>query len=354
MAGRRGAACGGRMAGRRGAEVCGGRMARAGGEWRDAARDAADPPFRPGACASTRRAATGGGRSAAAGGPARPGAARRGQRGPDRPSARPQAPRPSPRCSPRGPPLSSRHAPLPHDRLDRHRPRQVPGHAGPDRSARSGRTASPATGGSRCWTRRPADGQREARRAADRHPADGLRGRRPPRARLPGRHARRGGRGAHGRGSGIFYGLERAVHHLAGPFDEALSGFAGTALRLVEMADPGTGVDRADLGARSRSRTPRRCGSWRRPAGATEPLDQRRFRMTLGIDGVRPYAEDAWLGGRARGHGRGAAGRQRRALRDHDPRPGQGGARLRHAGLPGRPRGELETTEPLPSGSGRR
>ena len=46
----------------------------------------------------------------------------------------------------------------------------------------------------------------------------------------------------------LFFGRPRAVHHLAGPFDAALSDWAGAPLHLVELAEPGDGVDRAELG----------------------------------------------------------------------------------------------------------
>ena len=152
-------------------------------------------------------------------------------------------------------------------------------------------------------------------------------------------------------GSGIFYGLERAVHHLAGPFDEALSAFAGTALRLVEMADPGTGVDRAEAGATVSLADTASLRELAAVGGREDPLDQRRFRMTLGIDGVRPYAEDAWLGkdvvvGTAVVRPGGNVGRCATTTRDPDTAE----VDFDTLGCLAATRGEMVTTEPLPLG----
>lgn len=152
-------------------------------------------------------------------------------------------------------------------------------------------------------------------------------------------------------GSGIFYGLERAVHHLAGPFDEAISAFAGTALRLVELADPGNGVDRADLGGTISLADTASLQELAAVGGREEPLDQRRFRMTLGIDGVAPYAEDAWLGrdvgvGTAVVRPGGNVGRCATTTRDPDTAEPDFDTLRCLADT----RGDMETTEPLPLG----
>jgi uncharacterized protein YcbX len=152
-------------------------------------------------------------------------------------------------------------------------------------------------------------------------------------------------------GSGIFYGLERAVHHLAGPFDEALSAFAGTPLHLVEMAQPGTGVDRGDRGATVSLADTASLRELAALGGQHDPLDQRRFRMTIGIDGVAPYAEDAWLGkdvrlGAAVVRPGGNVGRCATTTRDPDTAE----IDFDTLGCLAQTRGELETTEPLPLG----
>jgi uncharacterized protein YcbX len=152
-------------------------------------------------------------------------------------------------------------------------------------------------------------------------------------------------------GSGIFYGLERAVHHLAGPFDEALSGFAGMALHLVEMAEPGTGVDRGDMGATISLADTASLRELAALGGQHDPLDQRRFRMTIGIDGVAPYAEDAWLGkdvglGAAVVRPAGNVGRCATTTRDPDTAE----IDFDTLGCLAQTRGEMASTEPLPLG----
>ena len=79
-----------------------------------------------------------------------------------------------------------------------------------------------------------------------------------------------------------------------GPWAGALSAFAGRPLRLLYAEPPGGSVDRpfgpvsivseaslAELGRR---------------AGLGRPVDGRRFRMLMGIDGCAPHEEDSWCG----------------------------------------------------------
>ena len=79
-----------------------------------------------------------------------------------------------------------------------------------------------------------------------------------------------------------------------GPWSSALSGFAGRPLRLLYAEPPGGSVDRpfgpvsmvseaslAELGRR---------------AGRDGPVDGRRFRMLIGIEGCGPHEEDTWCG----------------------------------------------------------
>jgi uncharacterized protein len=147
-----------------------------------------------------------------------------------------------------------------------------------------------------------------------------------------------------------FFGLTLHGRPVAGPFSAALSEHAGTPLRLVAAPPERSGVDRGRDGAvtlLSRASLER----LRAESGAARPVDHRRFRMTLGVDGVAAHEEDRWLG---------------RELR-------LGGARLRVAGHVGRCvvttrnaetgivdfptlhhlqayRGEEDGTEPLPFG----
>jgi uncharacterized protein len=85
-----------------------------------------------------------------------------------------------------------------------------------------------------------------------------------------------------------FFDRKLRARPVAGPFSAALSAHAGAPLRLV--AAPGgrdgfLGVDRGHAGAVTLLST-----------ASLEPIDQRRFRMNVGIDGVAAHAEDGWLG----------------------------------------------------------
>jgi uncharacterized protein YcbX len=79
-----------------------------------------------------------------------------------------------------------------------------------------------------------------------------------------------------------------------GPWSEAVSRFVGRPLRLVRAARPGGGVDRPRGPVSILSTASlERLGE---AAGVGAPVDGRRFRMLLGVDGVRPHEEDEWLG----------------------------------------------------------
>ena len=93
------------------------------------------------------------------------------------------------------------------------------------------------------------------------------------------------------------YGTPHASRPVPGPWQEALSEFAGEPLTLLwsEGGAQDRGNDRggwASLISR---------GSLEQlavEAGATEPVDGRRFRMLFEIDGVEPHEEYTWLGNR--------------------------------------------------------
>lgn len=92
-----------------------------------------------------------------------------------------------------------------------------------------------------------------------------------------------------------FFGLALRARPLAGPFSEALSEHAGAPLRLVAAPPERPGVDRGRDGAvtlLSRASLER----LREQSGADDPVDERRFRMTFGVDGVEAHAEDGWRG----------------------------------------------------------
>jgi hypothetical protein len=90
-----------------------------------------------------------------------------------------------------------------------------------------------------------------------------------------------------------FYG-ERVVHGrvVDGPWSAALSSFAGRPLRLVHAAEPGAAVDRG-----SGPVTLLSLGSLAALADVVGgPVDERRFRMLIGLDGCGAHEEDEWLG----------------------------------------------------------
>ncbi len=87
-----------------------------------------------------------------------------------------------------------------------------------------------------------------------------------------------------------FFGAERAARTVRGPWSTALSQVAGQPLRLVSGA---SAADRGPAGAVSLVSR----GSLRRLAeqDGGAPIDPRRFRMLIEIDGVEAHAEDAWV-----------------------------------------------------------
>jgi uncharacterized protein YcbX len=90
-----------------------------------------------------------------------------------------------------------------------------------------------------------------------------------------------------------FFSRPRAARLVLGPFSQALSRHAGESLRLVRAADGSPAIDRGAAGAVS---IVSRASLARLAEFAGEQsLDGRRFRMTIEIDGVQPFAEDAWL-----------------------------------------------------------
>jgi uncharacterized protein YcbX len=87
----------------------------------------------------------------------------------------------------------------------------------------------------------------------------------------------------------------RRVH---GPWEDALSAFAGERLTLLWAEEPAIdrrsrngGVTLVSAGSLERLRT---------EAGSEGAVDGRRFRMLFEIDGVDAHAEDAWVGERVR------------------------------------------------------
>jgi uncharacterized protein len=93
------------------------------------------------------------------------------------------------------------------------------------------------------------------------------------------------------------YGTPHPSRIVPGPWHAALSEFVGEPVTL--LWSEGGAVDRGNDRGGWASLVSR--GSLDRlgdEAGATEPVDGRRFRMLFEIDGVEPHEEDTWLGSR--------------------------------------------------------
>jgi uncharacterized protein YcbX len=95
------------------------------------------------------------------------------------------------------------------------------------------------------------------------------------------------------------YGTPHPSRTVPGPWPEALSEFAQEPLTLLwsEGGAQDRGNDRGGWASIVSRGSLERI---RAEAGATEPVDGRRFRMLLEIDGVPAHAEDEWLGSQVR------------------------------------------------------
>jgi uncharacterized protein YcbX len=88
-----------------------------------------------------------------------------------------------------------------------------------------------------------------------------------------------------------FYSGARPAQLVDGPWSAALSAYAGQELRLVQPVDGA--VDRGGDGAVSLIG---RASVARLGEIAQAPVDARRFRMLVEVDGIVAHAEDAWVG----------------------------------------------------------
>jgi uncharacterized protein YcbX len=89
-----------------------------------------------------------------------------------------------------------------------------------------------------------------------------------------------------------FYGRPVAGRVVAGPWSEALSAYAGRPIRLVQVDEPGAGVDRGRgevslVSTGSLAELARHAG--------VDAVDGRRFRMLFDVDGLAAHEEDAWV-----------------------------------------------------------
>jgi uncharacterized protein len=137
------------------------------------------------------------------------------------------------------------------------------------------------------------------------------------------------------------------VRVVDGPWSEALSDYAGRDLRLVRA--PGPATDRMRSGAATLLGTGS-LGAIARILGVDE-VDERRFRMNFGIDGLAEHQEDEWLGrrvllGEAVVVPQGNVGRCAVTTQN----PDTGAPDLDTLKALAAYRGGVETTEPLPFG----
>jgi uncharacterized protein len=89
--------------------------------------------------------------------------------------------------------------------------------------------------------------------------------------------------------------LDLRARPVLGAFSAALSEHCGLSLRLFAAPPERPGVDRGRVGAA----TLLSVGSLERLRDAARngtPVDPRRFRMTFGVHGLDPHAEDGWIG----------------------------------------------------------
>jgi MOSC domain-containing protein len=92
----------------------------------------------------------------------------------------------------------------------------------------------------------------------------------------------------------VMYGVPRASRRVVGPWQEAISEFVRRPLELL-WADHG-GVDRLVDGGTVSLVSTGSLERLREELGVDAPVDGRRFRMLLELDGVGPHEEDTWIG----------------------------------------------------------
>jgi uncharacterized protein YcbX len=96
------------------------------------------------------------------------------------------------------------------------------------------------------------------------------------------------------------YGHQAAGHVVEGPWAAALTERLGLPLRIVRFDAPGSGHDRAGSAAGATLLSLASLARLADEAGVDTPVDPRRFRMLIGIDGARAHEEDEWIGRRVR------------------------------------------------------
>jgi MOSC domain-containing protein len=96
----------------------------------------------------------------------------------------------------------------------------------------------------------------------------------------------------------VLYGRPHVSRSVVGPWQAAISAYAGEPLTLLWSESHATdrGAVGGDVSLVSQASL-RRLGD---EAAATEPVDGRRFRMMLEVAGVDAHEEDTWIGARIR------------------------------------------------------
>jgi uncharacterized protein YcbX len=147
-----------------------------------------------------------------------------------------------------------------------------------------------------------------------------------------------------------FYGRPVEGRLVEGPWSEALSQLAGRPIHVARTEREGDGVDRGRVAGATLVSTAS-LEALQAAAGAEESVDGRRFRMTIGVDGVEAHAEDGWIGERVR------VGEALVAVRAHVGRcavttrdPDTGTRDLDTLGAIAEYRADVQTREPLPFG----
>jgi hypothetical protein len=96
-----------------------------------------------------------------------------------------------------------------------------------------------------------------------------------------------------------FWGRPVTARIVEGPWTEPLTRFAGRELLLARVDRPGDGNDVRPITLVSLASVVELA----RRGGAERPLDPRRFRMTIELDGLEPHEEDTWAGREVRAGG---------------------------------------------------
>jgi uncharacterized protein YcbX len=147
-----------------------------------------------------------------------------------------------------------------------------------------------------------------------------------------------------------FFGRPVEGRLVEGPWADALGAYLGRPLRVARIEHEGDGVDRGRMAGATLVSTAS-LDALRDAAGESRPVDGRRFRMTIGIEGVHAHAEDGWVGGRVRVGAATVAVREpvgRCAVTTLDP--DRGVRDLDTLGTIAAYRADVPTREPLPFG----